>query len=322
MANVLKALKKFIRTLYILALMAFTVWYGFFLYPVIFGHGDKGKDDADAGHDLASFYGEGTTDEEKAFLKSLKEQQQTATTDLGYMVIEEQYVKGHFHHVGMKVEPDSNSVCMRCHGAVPHDQAKTIRAFLNMHAFYLACETCHVRPEVAGEGPWIFKWYDKESGKVIANPPGLNTLKEAMYGNYSAKLGPGKIDSNGQFRFLNGPKELAFVNKYLQEEERLNDTQKSKMKKVLHRNVNAEPLLCEGCHTRENPYLPFTEVGYPKRRLHELTSTEVVGMIEKYQEFYIPEFLRGGGFDHVKPEANASTKKPAVEFLKDNSTLD
>ncbi len=319
-ANVLQALKKFIRTIYILALMAFTVWYGFFLYPVICGHGDKDKGDADAAQDLASFYGEGTTNEEKAFLKSLKEQQQTATTDLGYMVIEEQYVKGHFHHVGMKVEADSNSVCMRCHGAVPHDRAKTIRAFLNMHAFYLACETCHVRPEVAGEGPWIFKWYDKETGKVIANPPGLNTLKEAMYGNYSAKLGPGKIDSNGQYRFLNGPKELAFVNKYLQEEERLNDTQKSKMKKVLHRNVNEEPMMCDGCHTaKEDPYIPFVEVGYPKRRLHELTSTEVVGMIKKYQDFYIPEFLRGGGFDHIKPEQKAGAKKPAVDFLQDST---
>jgi len=322
-ANVLKALKKFIRTIYILALMAFTVWYGFFLYPVIFGHGDEDKKAGDEAQDLAAFYGEGTTDEEKAFLKSLKEQQQTATTDLGYMVIEEQYVQGHFHHVGMKVEPDSYSVCMRCHGAVPHDRAKTIRAFLNMHAFYLACETCHVRPEAEGEGPWIFKWYDKETGKVISPPPGLNTLKESMYGNYSAKLGPGKIDSNGKFRFLNGPKELAFVNKYLQEEERLNDTQKSKMKKVLHRNVNEEPLLCEGCHTaKEKPYIPFLEVGYPKRRLHELTSTEVVGMIKKYQDFYIPEFLRGGGFDHVKPEEKANTKKPGVEFLKDTTTPD
>ena len=297
-----KVLKKIIRTLFILALMAFTIWYGFFLYPIIFGHGEEDGKKKSAGEELAAFYGEGTTEEEKAFLRSLKEQQQTSTTDLGYMVVEEQYVQGHFHHVGMKVEPDTHSVCMRCHGAVPHDRAKSIRAFLNMHAFYLACETCHVRPEAKGEGPWIFKWYAKDSGKVIAPPPGLTTLDESMYGNYSAKLAPGIIDSTGRFRFLNGAKELAFVNKYLQEEERLNETQKSKMKKVLHRKVNEEPLLCEGCHTIEKtPYLPFLEVGYPKRRLHELTSTEVVGMIKKYREFYIPQFLRGGGFKHVKP---------------------
>ena len=320
MANVLQALKKTIRTLYILALMAFTVWYGFFLYPIIYGHGDEARKEG-GDTDLAGFYGEGTTDEEKAFLKSLKEQQQTATTDLGYMVIEEQYVQGHFHHVGMKVEADSSSVCIRCHGAVPHDRAKSIRAFLNMHAFYMGCETCHVRPEAAGEGPWIFRWYNKDTGEAIPNPPGVATLDEAMYGNYSAKLSPGKIDSNGQFRFLNGPKELGFVNKYLKEEDRLNDTQKSKMKKVIHRNVNEDPLLCDGCHTiKEEPYIPFAELGYPEERLHELTSTEVVGMIEKYKEFYIPEFLRGGGSDHVKPEDRRDNKKPGGELPEDGAT--
>ena len=298
----LKTLKNIVRILYVLALMVFTVWYAFFIHPIIFGHGDAAKKGEGDSQDLASFYGEGTTEEEKAFLKSLKEQQQTATTDLGYMVIEEQYVQGHFHHVGMKVEADDYSVCIRCHGAVPHDKAKTIRAFLNMHAFYMACETCHVRPEVAGEGPWVFKWYDKQNGNAIPAPPGVSTLDESMYGNYSAKMSPGKIGSDGQFRFLNGPKELAFVNKYLKEEDQLDDTQKSKMKKVIHRNVNEDPLLCDGCHTiKKEPYLPFLEMGYPQARLHDLTSTEVVGMIKKYQEFYIPEFLRGGGFDYVKP---------------------
>ncbi len=293
--------------------MAFTVWYAFFIHPIIFGHGDEAKKETANNQDLASFYGEGTTEEEKEFLKSLKEQQQVAITDLGYTVIEEQYVKGHFHHVGMKVEADSSSVCIRCHGAVPHDKAKTIRAFLNMHAFYLACETCHVRPEVAGEGPWVFKWYDKDTGNAIPAPSGVSTLDEAMYGNYAAKMSPGKIGSDGQFRFLNGPKELAFVNKYLREESLLNDTQKSKMKKVMHRNVNEDPLLCEGCHTtKEEPYLPFIEMGYPEARLHDLTSTEVVGMIEKYREFYIPEFLRGG-FENGKPQGgidSSNNKNP------------
>ncbi len=298
-----KTVKNIIRILYILALMVFTVWYAFFIHPIIFGHGDKTEKLAAENQDLASFYGEGTTEEEKAFVKSLKEQQQIATTDLGYMVIEEQYVQGHFHHVGMKVEADSYNVCIRCHGAVPHDRAKTIRAFLNMHAFYMACETCHVRPEAAGEGSWVFKWYDKDNGNAIPTPAGVNTLDEAMYGNYSAKMAPGKIGSDGKFRFLNGPKELAFVNKYLQEEGRLNDTQKSKMKKVIHRNVNEDPLLCEGCHTIKGvPYLPFIEMGYPKARLHDLTSTEVVGMINKYQEFYIPEFLRGDDLEHDRQE--------------------
>lgn len=288
-------LKTIIRTLYIIGLMGFTLYYGYFLYPVIFGTSDKEDDSDFADKEIEAFFGEGTTEEEKEFIKSLKQQQKTATTDLGYMIIEEQYVKGHFHHVGMKVETDNNSICIRCHGAVPHDKAKTIRAFLNMHAFYMACETCHVRPKDS-ENKYVFRWYDKESGKVTANPPGLNTIDESMYGNYYAKIAPGRLNSDGTFKFINGPNELKFVERFLKEEDRLNDTQKSKMKKVIHRNVNEEPLICDGCHTiKDEPYLPFILLGYPQRRLHELTSTEVVGMINKYQQFYIPQLLRGGG---------------------------
>lgn len=291
------SLKPIVRTIYIVALMGFTIWYGYFLYPIIFGLtegiNDRDKDSKEA----EAFFGKGTTEEEKEFLKSLKQQQSVETTDLGYMVVEEQYVKGHFHHVGMKVESDANNVCIRCHGAVPHDRAKTIRAFLNMHAFYLACETCHIRPEEK-ENSWQFRWYDKASGKMISNPPGLNTIDESMYGNYSAKIAPGIVNEENKFSFLNGEDEINFVEKYLSEERRLNDTQKSKMKKIIHRKVNEEPLLCDGCHTADKrPYLPFSTLGYPNRRLYELTSTDVVGMIKKYQQFYIPNLLHGGGAD-------------------------
>ncbi|MES9970903.1 MAG: hypothetical protein ABW092_12790 [Candidatus Thiodiazotropha sp.] len=293
----LNTFKRFVRTIYILALMIFTLWYGYFLYQIIFipSQSEQAIDIAD--QEIDAFFGEGTTEEEKEFIKSLKQQQTTSTTDLGYMVIEEQYVKGHFHHVGMKVETDNNSTCIRCHGAVPHDRAKTIRAFLNMHAFYMACETCHIRP-TNNSSKYEFRWYDKQTGKITSNPPGLNTLDESMYGNYAAKISPGESDSKGNFKFINGAKELDFVERYLKQESRLNDTQKSKMKKVIHRNVNEDPLICDGCHTiRETPYLPFTRLGYPKRRLHELTSTEVVGMINKYQKFYIPNLLKGGGVE-------------------------
>ncbi len=285
--------------------MIFTLWYGYILYPIIFEHSADQSIAEVEDDDVDVFFGQGTTEEEKEFLKSLKQQQNTETTDLGYMVVEEQYVKGHFHHVGMKVETDSFSVCIRCHGAVPHDMAKSIRAFLNMHAFYMACETCHVRP-IDGEPNMEFRWYDQATGITIENPAGLNAQDESMYGNYSAKIAPGRMDENGKFKLINGAKELEFAKRYQSDESRLNDTQKSKMKKIIHRKVNEQPLLCDGCHTTENqPYLPFELLGYPKRRLYELTSTEVVGMIKKYQQFYIPNILHGG---ESRKESNKDQK--------------
>jgi len=280
----LAAARKVIYVLYTIALMAFTIWYANFIYPIIFAHSDS-KHEEQLEEQKA-----GKTEEELMFEKFLKEQQKTATTDLGYMVIKEQYVKGHFHHVGMTIEPDIGNVCIKCHGAVPHDKAKAIRAFLNMHAFYLACEVCHIPPPP--ERPkWDFRWYDKKTGQVIANPPGLVTTEIDKYGNYGAKIAPG-VDENGAFHFINGKKERDFVDEYLKKKDLLGETEQSKMKKVIHRKVAEEPMLCDKCHTdKGEPYLPYAELGYPPRRISALTSTEVVGMVEKYKRFYIPKFL-------------------------------
>ncbi len=308
----LHLIKTIINKVYIIFLMCFTVWYGFFLYPVIWGHGGADHDvdvaasaDASAEAEIAALLNEADMQEEQ-FASALKEQTSTATTNLGYMVVEEEYVQGHFHHVGMTVEPDDTSLCIRCHGAIPHDKAKAIRAFLNMHAFYLACETCHIQPKTEG-GSWAFRWYDKKTGDLISNPPGLTSLDKSMYGNYGAKIAPGRISSSGQFLFLNDTKERAFVEKYLQEKDRLGSTQQSKMKKVIHRRIDENPLMCDGCHNDKTPYLPFDSLGYPKRRKQDLVGTEVAGMVAKYQEFYMPKFLLPG--DGWNPD----TPNPAKE---------
>lgn len=289
----LSRLKVLIGKLYVIALIAFAVWYGNFIYPVIFSHAGQ-HEEPEQKHavkarkaDLASF-------EEMELKKILAEQKETASTDLGYTVVNEQYVKGHFHHIGMTVEPDETNVCVSCHGAVPHDKSKTIRAFLNMHAFYLACETCHIRPK-PGQEAWAFRWYSKETGKLTANPPGLVATEKEKYGNYGTKIAPGTVEADGNFHFLNDDRERAFVKEYMINKDNLSSTAQSKMKKVIHRMVDDKPFFCDGCHTASRePYIPFAELGYPPRRIQQLTNTEVVGMVQKYSSFYIPKFLLTG----------------------------
>lgn len=296
-------IKKILGKLYVLALMVFTVWYGFFIYPVIFSHDshDHAEEETTAAFGTTVVKPEGMTLEEKALKRFMKEQKAEATTDLGYTVVKEQYVKGHFHHIGMTVESDETNVCVRCHGAVPHDKSKTIRGFLNMHAFFLACETCHI-PAKPGEAPWEFRWYEKKAGAIVANPPGLVGTEKEKYGNYGTKVAPGSIGPDGNFRFINGEKERSFVSEYIKNKDNLSSVEQSKMKKVIHRMVAEKPILCEGCHTiSQKPYLPFAELGYPDRRVRDLTSTEVVGMVNKYREFYIPKFLLPGqGWDEAR----------------------
>ncbi len=292
---------KFIKALvfkgYVILLMIFTLWYGYFMFPLVFGF--EGKEQAEV-----SFMemGEAATDKERMFADILSEQGKKSRIDLDYRVIEQPYIEGRFHHIGFEVEQDNASNCVICHGNVPHDKSKEVRSFLNMHAFYTACETCHIRPENK-DATIVFQWSDKNTGKRTGNPVALVEIEKSYehadaatyptYGNYGAKIAPGTVDSEG-FKFLHNEDDKAFVERYLKEEKFLSQKQKSQMKKIIHTGINKKPIECNQCHQEENPYVPFAKLGYPPRRVDELTNTSVVGMIDKYKEFYIPNFLTPG----------------------------
>ena len=292
----MKLLRKIVFKLYVLFLMGFTVWYGMFMYPLIFGF--EGKEEAASSLRALSHP---DTEDEEVFDRLIEEQTRTTRTDLGFRVIEQPYIEGRFHHIGFSIQKDQASMCVRCHGNVPHDKSRELRSFMNMHAFYLACETCHM-PAQKDKPPYLFRWYDKDTGKVVPNPVALREIEESYrsakrtyptYGNYGAKIAPGTIE-NGRFGFLHDEKDMAFVERYLAEQERLAPEKKSQMKQVIHRGVSKEPVECKRCHNEEKQFLPFDELGYPPRRVAELTNSSVVGMIQKYKEFYIPSFLTPG----------------------------
>ncbi|MDH5444029.1 MAG: hypothetical protein OEY52_00645 [Gammaproteobacteria bacterium] len=292
--------KKIVFKLYVIGLMCFTVWYGFFMFPLIFGF--EGKEEARAS--LEAMRG-GDTEEEQMYTRLLTEQTKKKTTDLGYKKIQQPYIDGRFHHIGFNIQKDEFSTCVRCHGNVPHDESKEIRSFLNMHTFYLACETCHSQP-AKGDKQWKFSWYDKTTGQKVSNPQALLDIEKSytsddekwqypIFGNYGAKITPTMTKNNEQ-RLLHGKKEMDFVVRYLNDQKNLESAQKSQMKKVIHRKVSKQPVECKTCHKRgKTKYIPFETLGYPPMRIDELTDLAVVGMIQKYKKFYLPNFLNPGG---------------------------
>ena len=292
-----KLLKKIIFKVYVIFLMVFTVWYGKFMAPLVFGF--EGKEEAEIS---IKKIGRADTDEERLFVNLISTSGKTKTTDLGYRVIEQPYIEGRFHHIGFEIEKDESSYCVRCHGNVPHNKSKEVRSFLNMHAFYTACETCHIRPQQGGPG-LAFRWYDKKTGEMTVNPLALIEIEKAYthesatkyptYGNYGAKIAPGKLE-DGSFSFIKSENDNNFVERYIAEEANLSSQQKSQMKRIIHKQINKKPIECNNCHQEKAPYIPFAELGYPPRRVEELINTSVVGMIDKYKEFYIPNFLTPG----------------------------
>jgi hypothetical protein len=222
------------------------------------------------------------------FQKAILEGEERVKHYLGYRVLEEIRLKDHFHHIDFDFIPDKRSYCIQCHGDMPHGKVKELRAFGNMHASYIACQTCHVRLE-GEEKTGVFKWYDRQTGEIVNSP-----VKEGVFpGTYRSKIIPfTKI--NGQLQRIDTKERIDFVNEYRRQEATLSDVQKAKAQKIVHKIVDTNPYICEDCHQKEAPLLPYDSLGYSQRRIDTFLSTEVVGMIKNYTQFYMPNMLHPG----------------------------
>jgi hypothetical protein len=285
-------IKKLLSKLYILAFMALTVFFMIIIWKVTFGHLvetnylRKRVEEITKNVEMEQQKKKETTG--ASFRESILEGEERVKHYLGYKVLEELRIKDHFHHIGFDFKPDKRSYCIKCHGDMPHSKIKEIRAFANMHASYIACQTCHVKLE-GSQKTGVFKWYDRTTGEIVPSP-----VKEgASPGSYESKIIP-FVRVNGKLQRIDTQEQIAFVNDYSEMEKTLTDIQKAKAKQIIHKIVSPKPYLCEDCHQKEAPILPYDELGYKQKRIDAFESTEVVGMIRNYTKFFIPKLLHPG----------------------------
>ena len=295
-------IKKLLSKLYILAFMVLTVFFMIIIWKLTFGHLVETNYLRKRVEDIAKNV---TMEQQKkkettsvSFKESILEGEERVKHYLGYKVLEELRIKDHFHHIGFDFKPDKRSYCIKCHGDIPHSKIKEIRAFANMHASFIACQTCHVKLE-GPEKTGVFKWYDRTTGDIVESP----VKKGQMFGNYSAKIIPfERVD--GVLKRIDSQAKIDFAMEYSKQEKSLSEVQKSKAKKIIHQQVSKTPYICEDCHQAEAPLLPFESLGYSKQRIDAIRSTEVIGMIKKYTQFYLPRMLEPGfgAKDGERPE--------------------
>jgi hypothetical protein len=282
-------MKFFLSKLYILGFLALTVFFMFLIWKVTFGHLVEEYETRNAVIEVKKESDLKAAAEEHSFKKIILEgDEKRVKRYLGYRVLEEMKIEGHFHHIDYDMSPDKRSSCITCHGDIPHNEKKELRAFKNMHAAFIACETCHVRLEQEQKTD-VFKWYDRGTGEIIPSP-----IEEGVPpGRYHAKIIPFEY-GDADLQRVDSQSRIDFSNDYRESEKQLSDLQKSKAKKIIHKIVNKSPYLCEDCHQKKNPLLPFQDLGYSEKRINLLVSTEVVGMIRDYTKFYVPRMLQPG----------------------------
>jgi mono/diheme cytochrome c family protein len=191
-----------------------------------------------------------------------------------------------FHETKRTAIEDTQNLCVSCHGDVPHDKKKEVRAFLNMHAYFMACETCHIKVENTMTTKFV--WYEKTTGKQKDKIDLSTYLKDTPYKLMPLAADGGKLYDNDQM--------VKYVDEFKSQVNNMAPSAKSAAMKVIHRPMTElkNAVNCENCHTpdRAKAYLPFEKIGYPERRANQLVGNEVVGMVNKYKEFYIPNFLK------------------------------
>jgi hypothetical protein len=268
--------------------MVLTVFFIIIIWKVTFAHILEEYHSRKEALEIAKIKEEQEKKKEKTtFEKIIIESEERVKHYLGYRVLEEQRIEGHFHHIGFDIGPDKRSYCIECHGDMPHDNIKELRAFMNMHAFFINCQTCHIKLEESKK-TGVFKWYERTTGNIVDSP--VTTSKP---GTYKAKIIPFEYE-NGKLVRLDSQERIDFAREFKEKEKTLTETQRSKAKKLIHNIVSKNPYICEDCHQKESPLLPLEELGYPKERVDSIISTEVVGMIKKYTEFYMPRMLQPG----------------------------
>jgi hypothetical protein len=201
--------------------------------------------------------------------------------------------RDHFHEIDAYVDrPDPKAqVCAQCHGIYAHGKEKKVRAFLNMHADFMACAVCHLRKEDGQAASGLitenerigFLWVDRETG-------GFESRVEGEYGKYPARIFPVIYDQQGGKR-LPIPITAAAARQFLELKPKLKTPEQLEAARgKLHWAITKKPISCADCHKRDG-YLDFLKLGFPKQRVDHLVSTEIVGMIDKYKTFHLPSVI-------------------------------
>lgn len=194
--------------------------------------------------------------------------------------------RGHFHMLDEYItQPEPfKPLCLTCHGAYPHSKEKRIRSILNFHTGFMACAVCHVRKDPAHKD-YFFVWVDRNTGIASATV-------EGEFGKYPAKIYPMIITSDNEKKIFRPVSEKA-AQEYLKLKDIYTPDQNAQAKIMLHEKISKKPVFCTECHKKDG-YLNFADLGFPKSRINHLISTEVAGMIDKYETFYLPSVIDFG----------------------------
>ena len=193
--------------------------------------------------------------------------------------------------------------CYICHSDLPHAKTEKIRAMLNMHTNFAACETCHL--EIGEEETVVYKWYSPVQERLQG--PFYGTAYDPETGelikgeNPHAKIAPFYRRGDRLESTIHTQK-ADLAREFMEIRDRLTPEQREGMTKKFHVDIRPKGPECHTCHSEES-ILDFGELWFTEERTVELKNLSIKGLITKYDEFYIPDLFE-------QPEITGSEGSP------------
>lgn len=203
----------------------------------------------------------------------------------------------HFHNMPASdpLEKGKRNVCYYCHGDYPHAKQPMVRTLLNMHTQYVACATCHLDENKVPEKNVKLRWFNASGVAVTGKPFGTeldpNTGELFKTDDWYSKIMPFDV-SGGQEKLLEITEDDPDAQEFIRVRDKLDGPAREGIKKSFHKLINPVGRFCTRCHAPEGKgYIPFRELGFSDDRVDALTNLNIVGLVQKYKDSYLPNLF-------------------------------
>ena len=196
----------------------------------------------------------------------------------------EKYRLSHFHNLDDVVVAgiQGKSLCVECHSDYPHTKDKKTRSFFNAHAWFMACEVCHIKPEK--DKPLTYRWMEPDTGEVL-------TELNGQPGVYGGLIIPLKIENGTEKRLdVLSDKDQEYNKEFIRLRKNLDDYQIEAAQEKIHKALSKKAASCDECHTQDG-LLNFSQLLYSSQRASHLESLDMASMVKTYKEFHLPTII-------------------------------
>lgn len=194
----------------------------------------------------------------------------------------------------------SKTFCTGCHLSPPHTKNLRARTFLNMHTAFIACETCHMRPENVG---FTYQWFDYRTQQVVE--PSVALFRQAINQDDIPKRAEEKVRKTDVLNKITPfyKNEVAlilrdhdFAKKSLNIWKEGDFEDKATRRAKIHAPLKEKGHECKVCHQTEEPLLDLKALGANAMQT------------KRMQKHIIPQFFKRYTEDDQKIRINSLLK--------------